>query len=314
MRGIDPVAVARGLVWPLRTLVFGGLLFTLFAQFGIGETRIALFGRLVGLLAVVGSGWLAHRIVTAVGNHLVVRAAGPSRRLDEIVTALGVGLLKVVVIIITVVAAADAVGLPYEGVLTGLGIGGLALAFAARETVSNMLAAAILLVDRPFRRGDLNEVGGAMATLEAVGLRSTRLRTFDDSVMIVPNSQLSDQAIVNWGERRQRKVTLAIGLTYDTPRDRLDAFVADLRDVFAAQPCAADGICHIGLSGFGDSSININLWGYFAVDDYEAQVRAQHRLVADVVDLARRLDVSFAFPTRAIQIEQVPPQFTTCIV
>ena len=108
-------------------------------------------------------------------------------------TALGVGLLKVVVIIITVVAAADAVGLPYEGVLTGLGIGGLALAFAARETVSNMLAAAILLVDRPFRRGDLIDVGGTMATLEAVGLRSTRLRTFDDSVMIVPNSQLSDQ-------------------------------------------------------------------------------------------------------------------------
>ncbi len=300
--GVEVGPAARSFVWPVRMVVFGLTIFLLFAEFGIGESGIAFVSRVNALIVALGLGWLAYVSVSVVGAWLFARAEKSSKHLDEIVTALATGLLKALIIVLTVIACADVVGLPYEGVITGLGIGGLALAFAARETVSNMLSAAILLVDRPFKRGDLIEAGGQWATLEAVGLRSTRLRTFDDSLLIIPNSQLSDQAIINWGKRRKRKVLLGIGLTFDTPRDRLDAFVDGLREVYEAQPRADRTTYYIGLKGFGPSSIDIELWGYFNVYGYDAQVHAQHALVADIVDLARRVGVSFAFPTRTIHV------------
>lgn len=228
--------------------------------------------------------------------------------MDEILASLASGALKVTIAVATVMALADAVGLPYEGVIAGLGVGGIALAFAARDTVSNMLGGAILMSDRPFRRGDLIDTGnGEWAKVETVGLRSTRLRTLDDAVVIVPNAQLTDKSIVNWGRRRRRRVKLTIGLTYDTPREKLDRFVEELRQVYKAQPRADVSEGYAGLKEFGSSSIDIELIAYFRVLSYEAQVEAPHLLVGDIVDLARRLGVSFAFPTRTVILEDDGP-------
>jgi MscS family membrane protein len=140
-------------------------------------------------------------------------------------------------------------GLPYEGVLTGLGVGGVAIAFAARDTVSNMMGGGLLMADRPFQRGDLIEIDGKLATVEAVGLRSTRLRGLDDTLLHVPNVQLSDRIIANWGRRRRRKVTMMVGTTYDTPRDKLDAFVGGLRDLLLAHPKVDPDDVYVGLQG-----------------------------------------------------------------
>ncbi len=138
--------------------------------------------------------------------------------------------------------------------------------------------------------------------VEDVGLRSTRLKTFDDSVLIIPNSQLSDKAIVNWGKRRRRKVEFDIGFTYDTPREKLDLFVERLRAVYEEQPRADASECYIGLKKFGVSSIDIEFWGYFDVIGYEAHVRARHAFIGDVIDLARTLGLSFALPTRTVHM------------
>ena len=101
-----------------------------------------------------------------------------------------------------------------------------------------MLGGMLLMADRPFKRGDLIETDGQFAFIEDVGLRSTRLKTFDDSLLIIPNAQLSDKAIVNWGKRRRRKVAFDIGFTYDTPREKLDLFVERLKVVYEEQPRA----------------------------------------------------------------------------
>jgi len=141
-----------------------------------------------------------------------------------------------------------------------------------------------------------------VATVGNVGLRSTRMRTFDDSLLVIPNSQLTDKAIVNWGQRRKRKIRLEISLHYDTPRERLDAFNTRLREVYLAQPAADDTTGYVGLRSFGESALNVELWGYFNLADYEDYIAARHRLIGDIVDLARSLDLDFAFPTRTIRI------------
>ena len=129
-------------------------------------------------------------------------------------------------IIMGAIIGADIVGIPYEGVVAGLGVGGLALAIAARDTVSNFFGAAVLLAERPFKRGDYIELDGRSAIVEEVGLRSSRMRLFDDAQMIIPNAKVADNTIVNYGRRRKRQVLLTLSLKYGTPRERIDAFVS----------------------------------------------------------------------------------------
>lgn len=165
-----------------------------------------------------------------------------------------------------------------------------------------MIGGAILISDRPFKRGDLIETDMGWATVEEVGLRSTRLRNLDDAVVIIPNAQLTDKSIINWQRRRMRKVLLDISVTYDTPRATLDELVSRIKAVYLAQPTADQATGYVGLKQFGESSIDIELWGYFYVSDYQSQVEARHQLMADIIDLADEIGVSFAFPTRTVHL------------
>lgn len=289
------------------SLPFGLLLAALL--FLDGSDRLGLSLRAFGLVTalsaiflILAGAVLSFRITTLIFDALMARATQTRGFTDEIVLSLAQGLLKLLVVLAALIACADVAGLPYEGVLTGLGIGGVALAFAARETVSNILGGAILLSDRPFKKGDMIEVGGTLAVIETVGLRSTRLRKLDDTMMIVPNTHLSEQIISNWGSRRKRKVQLTIGLTYDTPRDKLEAFVAGLMTTYTAQPSADPDNITIGIKSLGPHSIDIELWGHFHVFTYEAQMAAQQGLILDILSLADQLGVAIAFPTRTVHL------------
>jgi small-conductance mechanosensitive channel len=181
-------------------------------------------------------------------------------------------------------------------------VGGVAVAFAARDTVSNMMGGGLLMADRPFQRGDLIELDGTLATVEQVGLRSTKLRSLDDTLLHVPNAQLSDRTIANWGKRRRRKLALTVGLTYDTPREKLGTFVQRLRQVLRDQPFVDRDDVYVGLKEFAASSIDIALLCHFRVPGYSEQVEAQHRLIMDIIALAEEVGVEFAFPTRTVQV------------
>jgi len=298
---VGPDTVAR-LQWPLAIALGGMTLIIAFGWLGLAQTALEDLSLAITFVTTLAFAVLVFRLIGAVGGHLRAEAEAHPGRLDEIAVSLVAGLLQLVVVVVGLAALAEIVGLPYEGVITGLGVGGIALAFAARDTVSNLLGGAILMADRPFKQGDLIETEAGMSTVEAVGLRSTRMRTLDDTLLIVPNAQLVDKAIFNWGKRRKRKILLQIGLTYNTPRERIDRFVERLAEVYAAQPRADQTTCYVGLSGFGPSSIDIELWGYFRVFGYDAQVAARHALIGDIVDLAKEVGVDFAFPTRTVHL------------
>jgi small-conductance mechanosensitive channel len=111
--------------------------------------------------------------------------------------------------------------------------------------------------------------------------------------------------------RERRRIDLSIGLTYATPREKLDAFVQGLKDLFERQPEADPEDCYIGLKDFGASSIDIEFWGFVRVYSYDDQIRLRHALIGDVVDLAEEIGVSFAFPTRTVHMLNAPPDFET---
>ncbi|WP_323771260.1 mechanosensitive ion channel family protein [Antarctobacter sp.] len=305
--GVLATVVAQ-LAGPAGLLLAALLFLDASERFGLTLRAFGPVSALSAVLLILAMAALAYRTVSLVFGALMVQAARTSAYTDEIVLSLAQGLLKLLVILGALIACADVVGLPYEGVLTGLGIGGVAVAFAARETVANIIGGAILLSDRPFRKGDMIEAAGTLAVIETVGLRSTRLRTLDDTLMIMPNAQLSDQVISNWGSRRRRKVKMQIQLTYDTPRDRLARFVERLKEIYHKQPDADTDNVTIGITSLGPQSIDIELWGHFKVFTYDAQVTAQQALILDILALAEEIGVAFAFPTHTVHLARPTPE------
>ncbi len=300
--GLTKLAPPAGLVLSAAILSWA------IGRLGLTQVGLPGVGTLIGVFLIVAIALFAYRLVALLGGWFLARAQKTTSYVDEIAASLGTGLMKLLVVLGAIIAVADVVGLPYEGVIAGLGVGGVAIAFAARDTVSNMLGGGILMADRPFQRGDLIELDGTLATVEHVGLRCTRLRSLDDTLLNVPNSQLSDRTIANWGRRRRRKVVLGVGLTYDTPRDKLDRFVKRLKEVMLAQPRIDRDDLYIGLKSFGASSIDIELMYYLKVYAYGSQVDAQHAIILDIIALAEEIGVEFAFPTRTLHLQPAETQ------
>jgi small-conductance mechanosensitive channel len=271
-------------------------------RLGITQAGIPVIGSLSSVFLVLTVAFFAYRLATAGGRLAYATAKRTTSYVDEIATSLGTGLVKLLIVVGAIIAIADVVGLPYEGVLTGLGVGGVAIAFAARDTVSNIMGGGLLMADRPFYRGDLIEIDGKLATVEEVGLRSTRLRAVDDTLLHVPNVQLSDRIIANWGRRRRRKLSMLIGVTYGTSREKLDEFVKRLHEVLLSQSKVDPADIYVGLHGFGASSIDIDLLCHLRVSDYASQVESQHKIMMDIIALAEELGVEFAFPTRTLHL------------
>ena len=300
--GLAKLAMPAGLV------ISAAILSWSITRLGLTQVGLPGVGTLIGVLLIVAIALFAYRIVNLVGGWFLARAQKTTTHVDEIAASLGTELMKLLVVVGAIIAVADVVGLPYEGVLAGLGVGGVAIAFAARDTVSNMLGGGILMADRPFQRGDLIELDGTLATVEQVGLRCTRLRSLDDTLLNVPNSHLSDRMIANWGKRRRRKVVLGVGLTYDTPRDKLDTFVKRLKEVLLEHPRIDRDDLYVGLKSFGASSIDVELMFYPKVYAYGSQVEAQHAIVLDIIALAGEVGVEFAFPTRTVHVQPAEAQ------
>jgi small-conductance mechanosensitive channel len=306
MRGVSrpdgKLEALATLAFPTGLLAAAAIVNWAVSRLGVTQAGIPFVGSLTGVFLVIAVAVFAYRLATVVGGWFHANASKTTSYADEIATSLATGFTKLLIVVGAIIAIADVAGLPYEGVLTGLGVGGVAIAFAARDTVSNMMGGGLLIADRPFQRGDLIELDGKLATVEEVGLRSTRLRALDDTLLHVPNVQLSDRIIANWGKRRRRKVSMLIGLTYDTPRERLDGFVKRLREVVLAQPKVDPDDVYVGLKDFGASSIDIGLICHLRVFDYGAQVEAKHALVMEIIALAEEVGVEFAFPTRTLHL------------
>ena len=190
--------------WPLRLLLAFLLFHVAVPVLGLPEEAKRVTTGGTGVILALAAMWGGWKLIDTLGAGAIRRAEARSGTMDGILVSLVLGALKLVLLAGGLLFIADALSIPYEGVLAGLGIGGLAVAFASKETLSNVFGAGILVADRPFRRGDWIEAGDAKGTVEHVGIRSTRIRTGDDSLMFVPNGKLADATVNNLGTRRHR--------------------------------------------------------------------------------------------------------------
>lgn len=193
--------------------------------------------------------------------------------------------------------------------IAGLSIGGLALALAAQDTVKNLISTVLIFFDHPYRLGDFIKAAGIEGTVVEIGFRSTRLMTIDSSIITIPNSVMINDQVVNLGARVFRLVHFMIAIVYSTPTDKIAVFVDQLRAMAADHPDTVKDKIMIFLSDLNSSSIDIRFRVPIEVNDIVKEYEVREELVTAVIHIARQMDVSFAYPSQSLYVEQFTAEF-----
>jgi MscS family membrane protein len=251
---------------------------------------------------------IAYRLSDFVSDIIEKLASKTKTTVDDHFVPLVRKTLKLVAIVIGLIYTINSLGVDITPLIAGASIGGLAIALAAKETLSNFFGSVTIFTDQPFEIGDWIVFNGNEGVVEEVGVRSTRIRTFYNSQISVPNGKLADSVIDNMGRREYRRYFTKIGLTYDTPPDAFDAFVEGLRDIVDNHPDTRKDYYQIHLNEFAAYSINVMFYIFFKVPDWTAELAARHEVNSEIIKLADNLGIRFAFPTQTLHMEEMPGQ------
>ncbi|MEZ4239022.1 MAG: mechanosensitive ion channel family protein [Myxococcota bacterium] len=248
---------------------------------------------------------LALRFVTVGAGVARSWAASTESKLDDQAIPLLRQATQLLLLVVGVLYIADAMGFDVWKLAAGVGIGGLAFALAAQDTVANVFGSVNIFLDRPFQIGDWVKIGDVEGVVEEVGFRSTRVRTFYNSLVTIPNSQITSANVDNLGLRPRRRIKLTLGVTYDTPPDVLQAYVEGVRAVLAAHPKVQRSY-EVHVYDFGPSSIDILVYYHVVTATWSEELDARAQNLLEFVRVAKALGVSFAFPSTSVYVESTP--------
>lgn len=246
--------------------------------------------------------WLAARLIDAVvGNFLAHISERSESKMVGQVTPILQKTLRATVWVLGVIMALNNAGYDVGALLAGVGIGGLAMAMAAKDFVANIFGGITVFVDKPFVVGDRVQVAGIDGTVQEIGIRSTRIKTLAGRLVTIPNHKFTDGVVENVTAEPARKVRIDLGLTYDTTPERIERAIAILEEIIVAHVGTQDNTT-VWFSGFGDFSLNVSAVYYVLK---EADVTLTPGAIN--LEILRRFNaegLAFAFPTQTIQVEK----------
>lgn len=249
-----------------------------------------------------GAGWfivlMTDRIADVVNDVRETRAGSIDSQLVRIVLR----LVCLVILVLLVVYAAGFFGIPLTPVIASLGVGGLAIALAVRPTLENIIGGLTLFADKPVRIGDFCRFGDEDATVEEIGLRSTRLRKVDDTMVSVPNSDFSQRELTNYTRRRRRLYEMTIGLRYETTADQLHSVVARIEDMLRDHPKALHDKLHVRFDSYGAYSLDIAVFVYLSATDWLEYLAIREDINFRIMTIVQEAGAGFAFPSQTVYI------------
>lgn len=205
---------------------------------------------------------------------------------------------KAIIWVFGIIIGLDNIGFDITAMIAGLGIGGLALALAAQDSVKNIFAGIMIFLDKPFKIKDRIQIQGFDGIVEEVGLRSTRVRTLDGRIVTIPNSTFTDNSVVNVTSEPARKIKLNLGLTYDTSEGDMQKGVDILREIVADNSEILEENCAVGFKDFGDFSLGIYFLYYIKPEAH--WLDSQNVICKEVLKRFNAAGLDFAFPTQTL--------------
>lgn len=208
--------------------------------------------------------------------------------------------LKILVIVLGFLTVLQSFGLNVMSLLAGLGLGGLALALAAQDTAANLFGSITILFDRPFQVGDWVKIKDTEGTVEEIGFRSTRLRTFYNSLITIPNSIMAKENIDNMGARPARRVRQTLGLTYETSPEKIEEFCDRVRYLIKTDEKVIPETAIVHFNNYNASSLDVLVNFHLRVYTGPEELAHQQKIFIEILKIAAELKVDFAYPTQTV--------------
>jgi len=284
------------LTGPLRILVFASAIWFV-SLLSRSIITSAFWTHVAATLTVIGATWLCVRFIDLVfklkQSQLVVTSS------DKIsMVQLGRKLSKIMAVIVGTLVIFYIAGINIAAALTGLGIGGIAIAFAAQKTLENLFGGIMIISDQPIRVGDFCRAGDYIGTVENIGLRSTRIRTLKRTVVSVPNGQLALMSLENYAMRDKIWFHHTLQLRYETTADQLRYILAEIRKMLYEHSKVESPSARIRFIGFGKSSLDLEVFAYVLETKYEPFLHIQEDLLLRIMDIIEASGSGFAFPSQ----------------
>jgi len=296
--------VEDAILRPLGLMAMAMIWWFLLGLLGLPDTAQVILSVAVKLLVSLSGVWSAFRLVDIINALLMRKALATANRFDDLLVPMVTKSLKVFVVVMGIIFSADNLNIDVTSLLAGLGIGGLAFALAAKDLLGNFFGSLTVLLDRPFQIGDWVVIGDVEGSVEAVGFRSTRIRTFYNSLITLPNAILTTTKIDNMGARRYRRMKSMLGLTYDTPPEKIDAFCEGIRVLIGLHPYMRKDYYQVYFNQYSAASLDILVYVFWETPDWNTELRERHRFLLDILRLAKQLEVEFAYPTQTLYLKQ----------
>jgi MscS family membrane protein len=244
------------------------------------------------------------RFADYIGLVLSKRAEKTVSKMDDQIVPFAIDFAKITVYIFAVFyLLGNIFNIDVTTLAAGLGIGGLAIAMASKESLENLLGSFTIFLDRPFTVGDIVKVGAVTGVVEKVGFRSTRIKTFDRSIVTVPNKKMVDAELDNLGLRPVRRVKFHIGLTYSTSTDQIKEIVKEIQEMINIHPKTNDD-GKVRFQEFGASSLDILILYYVDSPKWEDLINAKEDINYKIMDIVKKHNSDFAFPSTSVYLQQ----------
>lgn len=284
-------------------VVFAGIAHrAIVAYLGLPLLPRLYYSRTIGVLVTIGFFWFVLRATSVTLHRLRAHAVSAGRTGTGTLMVLGERLARALVVMIATLAILGILGFNLTTVLAGLGIGGIAIAFAAQKTLENLLGGVSVLADEVIRVGDYCRFGNQSGTVEDISLRSTRVRTDGRTELSIPNGALAAMNIENLTRRDKILFNPTLMIRCDTPPDQLRYLLAELRRLLYAHPKIENGSARVRFAAVDSSSLNLEVFSYVVTRDYEEFAAVREDVLLRMMEIVEKSGTGFAYPTRTLYV------------
>lgn len=239
---------------------------------------------------------------------IVEAIQGGEKEVDKTLVVFFSKIVRVVLIIIAAVIVIAEIGYNISGLITGLGIGGLTVALAAKDSASNLFGGLIIIGDKPFAVDDWIETPDLEGVVTDITLRSTRIRTFKDGEVIVPNSTLANSQIINWSRMKKRRVSFHLGVTYDTSKEKLEQACEGIRSILQNHPDVDPEVIVVTFDEFGAYSLDLQIYYFSVKTSWSEYMKVKEDVNLQILSYLESIGVEIAFPTQTLICERQTAQ------
>ncbi|MBK5243145.1 MAG: mechanosensitive ion channel family protein [Clostridium sp.] len=227
-------------------------------------------------------------------------------KVDKILFPFISKILRFIIIALAINVIADIWSIPIQGFITGLGLGGLAFALAAKDAAANIIAGIFIILDKPFTIGDWVSIDTLEGTIESISFRTTKIRTFDEAIITVPNSKLANEPLTNFSRRGKRRITFNLGVTYGTSSEKLQSCVDNIRNMIENHPQVNKETIFVNFDKFSASSLDIFIYFFADTTALAEYLKIKENINFNIIGILEQLGVSMAFPSTSIYVETLP--------